>query len=285
MIKRLNIIGADWIYYKVYTGSKTADNFLINQIRPLVEHLVANNVIEKWFFIRYNDPNPHLRIRYQCNVAQLPIVINMMYNILDPLVQNHTIWKVQNETYNREIERYGALTMELVESIFYHDSNMAINFLSYYNNDEEKRWLFAIKAIDYHLDLFTYSLIQKRDLLKTLSTNFKSEFVNSKGLNSSLNDKFRENKKIIENFMERDEEDPEVIQMLKTKNNHLADISDKIIDILKDDSSLPINNLNASLIHMMLNRIFRSKNRMNEFVCYEFLYRYYHSKIAKEKYN
>ncbi|MFP3682122.1 lantibiotic dehydratase C-terminal domain-containing protein, partial [Pseudomonas sp. SIMBA_041] len=76
--------------------------------------------------------------------------------------------------------------------------------LSYYNNDEEKRWLFAIKAIDYHLDLFTYSLIQKRDLLKNLSTNFKSEFVNSKGLNSSLNDKFRENKKIIEIFMEQD---------------------------------------------------------------------------------
>ncbi len=285
MKERLNIIGGEWIYYKIYLGSKTADNFLSNEIKSLVDYLTANDVIEKWFFIRYNDPQPHLRIRYKCNSSQLPVVINMMYNILYPLVQNHTIWKVQNETYNREIERYGLHTIELAELFFNYDSNMVIDFLSKYKNDDEKRWLFALKAIDHHLNLFKYSLLEKRDLLERLSISFKSEFSNSKELNTGLNNKFRENKKKIADFIDSNDENMDVINILTVKNKNLSDTADDIMKILADDTSLNMNSFNASLIHMMLNRIFKSKNRMNEFVCYDFLFRYYNSKIAMEKYN
>lgn len=285
MKERLNIIGGEWIYYKIYLGSKTADNFLSNEIRSLVDYLTANDVIEKWFFIRYNDPQPHLRIRYKCNSSQLPVVINMMYNILYPLVQNHTIWKVQNETYNREIERYGLHTIELAELFFNYDSNMVIDFLFKYKNDDEKRWLFALKAIDHHLNLFKYSLLEKRDLLERLSISFKSEFSNSKELNTGLNNKFRENKKKIADFIDSNDENMDVINILTVKNKNLSDTADNIMKILAEDTSLNMNSFNASLIHMMLNRIFKSKNRMNEFVCYDFLFRYYNSKIAMEKYN
>ncbi|WP_027388251.1 thiopeptide-type bacteriocin biosynthesis protein [Chryseobacterium gregarium] len=285
MKERLNIIGGEWIYYKIYLGSKTADNFLSNEIKSLVDYLTANDVIEKWFFIRYNDPQPHLRIRYKCNSSQLPVVINMMYNILYPLVQNHTIWKVQNETYNREIERYGLHTIELAELFFNYDSNMVIDFFSKYKNDDEKRWLFALKAIDHHLNLFKYSLLEKRDLLERLSISFKSEFSNSKELNTGLNNKFRENKKKIADFIDSNDENMDVINILTVKNKNLSDTADDIMKILADDTSLNMNSFNASLIHMMLNRIFKSKNRMNEFVCYDFLFRYYNSKIAMEKYN
>jgi hypothetical protein len=36
---------------------------------------------------------------------------------------------------------------------------------------------------------------------------------------------------------------------------------------------------------MMLNRLFRSKNRLHELVLYDFMNRYYKSELAKEKYN
>lgn len=285
MKDRLNIIGGEWIYYKIYLGPKTADNFLSHEIKLLVDYLTANNLIEKWFFIRYNDPQPHLRIRYKCNTSQLPLVINMMYEILYPLVQNHTIWKVQNETYNREIERYGLYTIELAESFFFHDSNMIIDFLSNHKNDDEKRWLFALKAIDHHLNLFKYTLLEKRNLLEKLSVNFKSEFANSKELNSGLSNKFRENRSEIVDFIEKNDGNTDLANILSNKNKNLSATADKTLKILVDDTSLNVNSFNASLIHMMLNRIFKSKNRMNEFVCYDFLFKYYHSKIAIEKYN
>jgi len=284
--KRLNILGGEWIYYKIYLGSKSADNFLSDQIKELVHSLNANGLIEKWFFIRYSDPHPHLRIRYKCNMANLPAVINKMYETLMPLVDNHTIWKVQTDTYNKELERYGIATMDLVETIFCHDSEMIVNFLYHYKNDDEKRWLFAIKAIDYHLDLFNYSLVQKRDLMQGLSIAFKSEFSGSKSLNTSLNNKFRYNKDKINTVLNdfNSSEHIEFSDILLSKNKKLTDVALQIIKIVSNENTIPLNNLNGSLIHMMLNRIFKSKNRMNEFVCYDFLFRHYNSVIAMEKY-
>ncbi|MFK7749084.1 MAG: lantibiotic dehydratase C-terminal domain-containing protein, partial [Kordia sp.] len=53
----------------------------------------------------------------------------------------------------------------------------------------------------------------------------------------------------------------------------------------KEDETLmmPINDLMGSYMHMLMNRLFKSKNRIHEMVCYDFLYRYYKSMIARKK--
>ncbi len=58
--KRSFIPGSEWIYYKIYCGVKTADKILTETIKPLVEQLKMLNLIEKWFFIRYSDPDTHI---------------------------------------------------------------------------------------------------------------------------------------------------------------------------------------------------------------------------------
>ena len=50
-MKRKFIIGDEWIYFKIYTGLKTADKILIETISPLVQHLFENKRIDKFFFI------------------------------------------------------------------------------------------------------------------------------------------------------------------------------------------------------------------------------------------
>jgi len=40
----------------------------------------------------------------------------------------------------------------------------------------------------------------------------------------------------------------------------------------------------ASYSHMMVNRLFKSKQRLHEMVLYDFLHRYYKSEIARQKY-
>ena len=42
--------------------------------------------------------------------------------------------------------------------------------------------------------------------------------------------------------------------------------------------------LMGSYIHMLINRLFKSKQRLHEMVIYDFLFRYYKSEIAKKKY-
>ena len=52
------------VIYKVVYRYKTADTLLEEAILPLSQYFQENNFILKWFFIRYTDPKPHLRIRF-----------------------------------------------------------------------------------------------------------------------------------------------------------------------------------------------------------------------------
>ncbi len=51
----------------------------------------------------------------------------------------------------------------------------------------------------------------------------------------------------------------------------------------KGQLQMPLNHLMSSFIHMSMNRLFRAKNRVHELVCYDYLYRYYKSAIARSQ--
>jgi len=79
-IQRSFIIGSEWLYYKIYTGPKTSDLVLTDIIKPVVANLIANDTIDSWFFIRYNDPKHHIRVRFHYNKpADVAIIINELY--------------------------------------------------------------------------------------------------------------------------------------------------------------------------------------------------------------
>lgn len=59
-------------------------------------------------------------------------------------------------------------------------------------------------------------------------------------------------------------------------------INELFIKINKRSNKITIEYLLTSYIHMMLNRLFKSKNRIYELVLYDFLRRYYASKIARK---
>jgi thiopeptide-type bacteriocin biosynthesis protein len=62
--QRIFIIGDEWLYYKIYSGYKTAETLLIDTIFPLAQLFLQAHWIDNWFFIRYSDPQFHLRIRF-----------------------------------------------------------------------------------------------------------------------------------------------------------------------------------------------------------------------------
>jgi thiopeptide-type bacteriocin biosynthesis protein len=63
-MKRDFCIGSEWLYYKLYTGVKTADLILLEKLYSVILELKEKNLIIKWFFIRYKDTDEHLRIRF-----------------------------------------------------------------------------------------------------------------------------------------------------------------------------------------------------------------------------
>ncbi|OQY05888.1 MAG: hypothetical protein B6I20_00340 [Bacteroidetes bacterium 4572_117] len=75
---RTIVLGNEWVYFKIYTGYKTADLVLTDAINPLAKELLEEEIIDKWFFIRYSDPDFNLRLRYRLtDLSQLGKLIFM----------------------------------------------------------------------------------------------------------------------------------------------------------------------------------------------------------------
>ncbi|WP_299610861.1 thiopeptide-type bacteriocin biosynthesis protein [uncultured Aquimarina sp.] len=281
-VQRAFIIGSEWLYYKIYTGPKTSDLILTEIIKPIASQLLEQDVIDKWFFIRYNDPKHHIRVRFHYNEPEnVAAVINALYAGLKEFSDEDLIWKIQLDTYQREIERYGVDTMVASEELFFLDSKMIVDFLDLIDGDEgeELRWLFGIRAIDQLLADFGYDEDQKLVLMERLKTGFGAEFGMNKNLKKQMDKKFRNEQEKIKNFLRLSKEaTPEYIPILdlleekSTKSKALVgSIKSKVNTSILDDRM-------SSYIHMLMNRLFRSKNRLHEMVLYDLLYRNY--KIA-----
>ncbi|MBW6483313.1 MAG: lantibiotic dehydratase [Vicingaceae bacterium] len=292
-IERSFPLGSEWLYYKIYCGVKTADRILIEIIKPFSQQLLENQLIDCWFFIRYSDPENHLRIRFHfTDISKIGDVIHLFYNAVNKYQQSGLIWKIQTDTYQREIERYGITTMSLSEQLFYHDSISIVDFLSQIKSSklEDIRWLFGINATDELLNTFNYSLEQKLILLESLKIGFAQEFNVNKEVKLQIDKKYRVNKNEIETILWSNEkislEYQLAISLLKIKEKNTKPIIEEILERYQNEEELlPLNDLLASYIHMLLNRLFKSKQRLHEMIIYDFMWRAYRSKLAKLKNN
>ncbi|WP_422860343.1 thiopeptide-type bacteriocin biosynthesis protein [Flagellimonas sp. S174] len=290
-LKRNFSVGSEWLYYKIYSGPKTSDLVLTEIVKPTVKKLIKKNYIDKWFFIRYSDPHHHLRVRFHCSdIKNIGEVISLLYKPLNKFLELDIIWKVQLDTYQREIERYGANTMEISETLFHFDSEATVDFLDLIEGEEGERlrWLFGLRSIDQLLNSFNYSPTDKLTLMDNLKTGFGREFGMSRPLKKQLDEKYRKDRGNIETFMKFNEESiPEykpILAILTHKKKNLDNLAKELLEITSNtELLLDFDDLISSYIHMLMVRLFKSKNRLNEMVSYDFLYRYYRTQIAVSK--
>lgn len=291
-VKRTFIIGDEWLYYKFYTGPKTADLILTEMIKPITEQLLANRLIDYWFFIRYADPKLHTRVRFHIpDPKNMTPVILSVRSSAAWFIQHNLLAKIQVDTYEREVERYGIHSMDLAEKIFFYDSKMIVDMLSLIEGDEGERirWLFALRAVENMLEDFQFDMEQRFDQVTMLRENFGREFNMQRGLKDQTEKKFRANRPQINELMDRANDEVSemypLFQLLAQKSAAVKPFVKEILDLNQNNRlEMPLNDLLASYSHMMINRLFKSKQRLHELVVYDFLHRYYKSEIARQKY-
>src|SRR6185503_1574212 len=195
--------GSEWLYAKLYAGHATSDQILTEAIAPLVHDLPA------WFFIRYGDPHWHVRFRVRGEPAQL-------YGELMPRLAEHTramladgrMWKLQLDTYEREVERYGgAVGIELAERLFWADSACAIDILGMLSGDagNDARWRLALRGIDQLFDDLGFDLALRLAVMRRARDGFAAEHrvENSVGFQRGLGDKYRKERVALEALLDR----------------------------------------------------------------------------------
>jgi thiopeptide-type bacteriocin biosynthesis protein len=287
--ERLLPPGSDWQFVKIYSGTASLDDLLAGELAPLLSSLAAQGYIAHWFFIRYSDPEPHLRLRFQTfDHAVCPEITRA----LESLLADGRLWKIQFDTYQREIERYGGLEGTLIsEEIFCADSEAVIAILQALEGDDglDTRWRIALLGID---ALFTdcgFDLDERLRLITRLRNSFTKEFHLLSVGKQKLSDRFRKERTQLEAMMRRESGVQNAAYEIALKA--FARRSERTQPAIANIRALEQRNALAtdffdivgSYVHMHVNRIIRSSPRVHELVLYDFLYRLYDGDRARKK--
>jgi thiopeptide-type bacteriocin biosynthesis protein len=269
------LLGDEWLYIKLYTHEKSSESPLISLLYQCVSKMLAAGTISSFFFVRYQDPEPHLRLRFKGDPASKFYiqVIQELREVLSEYIQSGTISNIQTDTYQREINRYGQQNIEIIERLFHLDSMDTMQFLADRSCDERERFLLAVKKADVILSRAGMSLNQKHGLMEKLRESFFNEFKGDTTLRKRLNVRFQQSKMEIHQTL------------LLTEFDAMTEQGTLLGELTAGDNSgnASRNALLSSLIHMAVNRIFVSQQRTYELILYHCLFKYYDAQIATSK--
>ncbi|NMR27249.1 lantibiotic dehydratase [Pseudoalteromonas sp. NEC-BIFX-2020_015] len=286
-IKRRFSAGSQWLSLKIYSGNSLVEQLLSDKLQPLIE--ANHELYDKWFFIRYGDPDWHIRLRFhgKPNIlcGQLLLKLNAL---LDPMIESGELHKVELMTYEREVERYGGPeSMALVESLFMYDSELiakACVLIDEYG--EDVRWRIALNCTHQLLNLFNYSNEARLALVSQLRDGFGSEFNENSTLRKQLGNRFREYQNQLEEDFDklqkiggkRDENQQALFTLLEQWQHKVEPVV-KALNVLINKKQLNCSrdSLLSSLLHMHNNRMFKAYGREQEFVIHDLLRRKYFS--------
>lgn len=124
--------GEDWAYLKLYAVPTQQEALIAGPVRDVVRLLQEQELIDRWFFIRYADPDPHLRLRFH---AKTEGEIAALHATLLPwsarLARLGLTRRTTLDTYEREVERYGGpAAIDLLEQVFAIDSIIVSNIIA-----------------------------------------------------------------------------------------------------------------------------------------------------------
>ncbi|SIQ32290.1 lantibiotic dehydratase [Chryseobacterium sp. RU33C] len=271
------IPGNKWLYYKIYCGNKFSDKILQDVFPELLDQLNEEDLIKKWFYIRYSDPDNHIRLRLEINdndLTNTAQIITTFNDYFDKYISEGIINKVEMGTYDREYERYEGEFIDTAEHIFHYDSKLTVNLLKNIPNNDDL-WLYAIKSIDVYFDVFRMDLDKRHEVISKIYTQFQKEFNVDSNLKKQLDLKYRSNLNIISEIVETDG-NPYFSEFVNAVTENCKEI-EKLRTIQKE-------RLVSSFIHMHINRLIRSRHRMHELIIYGIVEKYYKMKIGKRKY-
>jgi thiopeptide-type bacteriocin biosynthesis protein len=268
------------------------DRLLLQTILPLVQKILAAGHADRWFFIRYNDPHLHLRLRFHGDPKRLSSeVLPKLWEYANPEIQRGTLWRVQLDTYEREIERYGGLEgIEIAERFFHLDSELVLELLSTLrlSANPAARWQSACYSVDRLLSGLGFNTNEKRQIVNKSGKYYEKNFSVDQRYKKQISDKFRNERSTLEKIVAGSEEldtfPPGIHYAIAAYAERIKTIrADLEAKSATGELTQPISEMASSYVHMHLNRLFRSAQNAQEMVIYDFLARTYDSKMAKEK--
>ena len=278
------------MFAKLYTSASTADRLLSQVIGPVSKALLSKRLIDRWFFIRYADPDEHLRWRlHAAGKTHAATIQRRIERVVAKALGDGLVRRLVFDTYEREIERYGGEAgIDAAERYFWADSEAIVRLLDPVSGigSSDLRWQAAIAGIDTLLSDLGFDLDAKLRLMQKLREIFGREFRADAPFARQLAAKYRAVRPGLQRLLDSEPSDASTGWL-----DAFADRSTRAQEALaalhaaehSESLDVPIAVLAESYVHMHLNRLFRAEQRAQELVVYDFLSCLYESRLARSR--
>jgi len=286
-VRRTFAPGSEWLYVKAYSGTASADRILTEAVAPVITRMQDAGVVDDWFFLRYADPEHHLRLRLHGRPDALrEHALPALTDALAPSLADGTIWGVGLDTYHREIERYGGdAGIELAEQIHSADSDAVLEVLGG-DDAADIRWKLCLYATDRLLADAGLDLQERRGWARNGVAGYRPEYPNAANLDSGIGARWRSERADLTALL-----DDSVAHPFEPARLAFRRRSERIVPLLAELADLSrggaltqtMPDLLHSIAHLHAVRLLRSAARTHELVLLGFLDRHYASQLARAK--
>jgi thiopeptide-type bacteriocin biosynthesis protein len=277
--------GGEWLYAKLYCGVGGADRVLVGTVKPLLGALKEAGKIDRWFFVRYADPDWHIRLRIRGESAALwSSVAERLFDAArkaGPLVR-----RVALDTYDPETERYGGEhAIELAERIFEADSEATLAVIEAFRSDAEARWRMAFVGMDRLLSDLGLPNKDKREVAARARRAQEHRFIGGAELGRQLGRKYRPLRaELDELIVTPAARYAPALAAFARRSARVAPLAGALRDLdRRGKLARSYVDIAVTLLHMSAIRAVRGSVNAQEVVLYEFLERTYATAVARER--
>lgn len=274
---------ANWHYMKLYGGEDYLEGLAAGDLATILRQAHQQGLVKRWFFIRYRDPEFHIRLRLEGEGQDFNNFVHaLQHNLLEPLLRKHELSGYKNDNYLPEYSRYGGRkVMQHVEDIFFNDSVYCLAMIRKARElqSDELVWKAAISGVLDYMKSFRLSPQQVRRFIAEQRRAFLSEMQIEKTQFDALGTLYKKHRRYLETIVSGPENAaPHIAQALEARRSANTGPCDAIMAAIPGDNILIVL---SSIVHMQANRIFTGNSRPQEFIVWDFLDRATRSVAAR----
>ncbi|POP70115.1 lantibiotic dehydratase [Pseudomonas syringae] len=275
-----------WVFTSVWCGRGLVDAILTKYILPWAVSAETEGYLDQWFYVRYDDPRAHIRLRFKGDKSQIRERLHSELQRINDVFAGQLSFSY--ECYEPESDRYGGLAgLQFAEDIFCLDSWSAANFLAKpgATNHDELMTEYCLNSMDSLLSVLGLKIEEKYLVMNEICRKYYAEFDVSGQRKNSLDKNYRR-------ILTRSTVLKELVQHgASGVYEECIDIRNKKIGVLLSNAvkarqewlqHADIVTFIPAYFHMCLNRLFSDNRRLKEMMIGDLLRRSYESHLARK---
>jgi thiopeptide-type bacteriocin biosynthesis protein len=138
--------GQEWVFLKLYAPMSHQDDVITGPLRRLLARLREAGLTGRWFYVRYADSLPHLRLRF--HATEPSTVMALCADWARTVVESGWASDFAFASYDRELERYGgAEAIDTLEEVFHANSEATAGLLEFMRGNDADPEIVCVTAL------------------------------------------------------------------------------------------------------------------------------------------